>query len=175
MISEIIKKNVREIQDFPKPGINFIDITPLLANASLVKKTLDAFINQIGDDIDVICAVESRGFYWGLLIAQELNIPFVPVRKKGKLPGDTIAHSYDLEYGSSTIEIQRGTLQAGQRVHIHDDLLATGGTVHAVAHLLQSQKVHIQGFSFLISLNFLSGAEKIKPFSKNIISLAEYN
>lgn len=174
MIAEKIKKSIREIPDFPKPGISFKDITPILQDPNLVEEIVLAFIEQIDFEVDVICAVESRGFFFGLLLANRLKLPFVPIRKEGKLPGDTVNYSYSLEYGTATVEIQQGSIKKGQRVLIHDDLLATGGTIHASAQLVKSQGGIVSGLSFLVALNFLEGMEKIKPFTKNIISLVEY-
>lgn len=174
MIESRIKAAVRDIQDFPKPGILFKDITPILLDNELVGAIADEFASRVDFEVDVMCAVESRGFFFGTLIAERLGIPFIPIRKQGKLPGDTIAYSYDLEYGSATIELHKGHLIPGQRVLIHDDLLATGGTVAASSELVKREGAEVAGFSFLVNLSFLDGETKIKPYSSNIISLATY-
>lgn len=174
MLELRLQKAIRDIQDFPKPGILFKDITPILLDPPLVKDCVDALAEQMGNDYDVICAVESRGFFLGTLLAQKLGIPFIPIRKEGKLPGDTISYHYDLEYGSSTIEIHRGHLKPGQKVMIHDDLIATGGTVAAAAELVAREGAKVAGFSFLVNLSFLKGADRLKKYKADIISLATY-
>jgi adenine phosphoribosyltransferase len=118
--------------------------------------------------------VESRGFFWGLLLAQELKIPFIPVRKQGKLPYKTIAHSYELEYGFATIEVHDGVIKAGMNILIHDDLLATGGTAAAAAAIVEKQSAGVCGFSFLVNLSFLKGEEQLKGYSPNIASLVTF-
>ncbi len=175
MIEEQIKASVRDITDFPKPGIVFKDITPILKNQQLCTAITDAFINQIADlEIDVIAGIESRGFLFGLMLANKLNKPFVPVRKAGKLPHKTIKQNYDLEYGSATIEIHEDAIKPGAKVLIHDDLLATGGTVEATSKLFERAGAQIAGYSFLISLDFLKGSKLLLPYSQNIITLASY-
>ena len=175
MIETKIKSVVRDINDFPKPGIIFRDITPILLDSELCNEIVDEFLRSFDFDIDVICAIESRGFFFGTLIANKLNIPFVPIRKEGKLPGDTISYTYDLEYGTSTIEIHDGVLKPGSKVLIHDDLLATGGTALAAAELVEKQQAEVAAFSFLVSLEFLDGPEKIKAHGSRLISLVKYN
>jgi adenine phosphoribosyltransferase len=175
MISTDLKKAVRDIPDFPKPGIMFKDITPILKDAQLCSAVIDAFVQEIGTNkIDVIAGIESRGFLFGLMLANRLRIPFVPVRKQGKLPAKTIQEPCELEYGSAILELHEDALIAGQRVMIHDDLLATGGTVSAATRLVQKLGGVVAGYSFVISLDFLNGREKLKEVSKNIIILASY-
>lgn len=174
MIQDKIKAAIRDVQDFPKPGILFKDITPVLLDPHLVKEITNEFIRRMDFEVDVVCAVESRGFFFGMLIAQQLDVPFVPIRKAGKLPGNTIAYSYNLEYGSATIELHKGHLKAGQRVLIHDDLMATGGTVAAAAELVQQEGAKVQAFSFMVNLSFLNGADKLKKYDSPIISLVDY-
>jgi len=132
-----LKRVIRDFPDYPKPGIVFKDISPILMDMQLYTEVITSFAKRIQDlNIDVIVGVESRGFWFGPAIAQQLNIPFVPIRKKGKLPGDTFSKTYDLEYGSATIEVQKDRLKKNARVLVHDDLLATGGTAKASAELL---------------------------------------
>ena len=176
MIEEKIKNNLRDVADFPKPGIIFKDITPLLKNQELCSQIVDEFAFRLENiEFDAIAGIESRGFLFGLMLANKLNKPFIPIRKAGKLPHKTIQQRYDLEYGSAVIEIHEDAFSPGQKILIHDDLLATGGTVEATSLLIQKMKGEIAGFSFIISLDFLNGKEKLNKFSKNIISLASYH
>lgn len=175
MIEEKLKKVIRAVPDFPKPGILFRDITPVLQNPQLCLDVVAALVQQMnGNKVDVIAAVESRGFLFGMLLARELKIPFVPVRKAGKLPYKTISHSYDLEYGSATVEVHEDAISAGSNVLIHDDLLATGGTAVAAAELMKKLGGNVAGFSFIISLIFLEGRKTLIPYSNNIIELVKY-
>ncbi len=175
MISDYIKKVVRDVPDFPKEGIVFKDITPILQDVELCKAITKEFSIRIKElNPDVIVGVESRGFLFGMLIAQELGLPFVPIRKKGKLPSDCFSVAYELEYGSACIEMHKDAIDEGKRVVIHDDLLATGGTVIASAELMKKAKANLVGFSFIIGLDFLSANEKLKSYSSNIITLANY-
>ena len=161
-LSDKIKNVIRDIPDFPKPGIVFKDITPILSDPKLVTEVVDWFVEKgKQDNIDVVVGVESRGFLFGLLIAEKMGVPFVPVRKQGKLPYKTIAHSYDLEYGSATVEIHEDALKPGQKVMIHDDLLATGGTAMAAAELVKQIGGKVCNYTFLIELGFLNGKENI--------------
>ena len=175
MIEEKLKKVIRAVPDFPKPGILFRDITPVLQNPGLCSEVVEALIkNMNGREVNVIAAVESRGFLFGMLLARELQIPFVPVRKAGKLPYKTISHNYDLEYGSATVEVHEDAIKSGDNVLIHDDLLATGGTAVAAAELMKKLGGNVSGFSFIISLKFLEGRKTLIPYSDNIIELVKY-
>ena len=175
MISSRIKQTVRDVNDFPKPGIIFKDITPILKNAELCSDITKALALQLADlEIDVVAGIESRGFLFGPQLAQLLKVPFVPIRKAGKLPYKTIQESYDLEYGSAVIECHEDALVRGQRVLIHDDLLATGGTVVAATKLIHQLGAELVGYSFLISLDFLNGKTRLKPYSAPVFSLAAY-
>lgn len=175
MISEKIKSVIRDIHDFPKPGIVFKDITPILKDPKLCTEITDAFLLKLGDTkIDVIAGIESRGFLFGLMLANRLGVPFVPIRKAGKLPYKIISEVYDLEYGSAVIEMHEDAIDTGRKVLIHDDLLATGGTVEAASKLIKQSGGEIAGYCFIVSLDFLNGKEKIKPFSSEIVSLADY-
>ncbi len=175
MLAEKIKKSIRDVHDFPKKGIVFKDITPILEDFKLTAEITDEFVKQNqGIKVDAVLGIESRGFFWGLLIAQKMGVPFIPVRKKGKLPYKTISYKYDLEYGSAEIEIHEDVIKSGMNILIHDDLLATGGTAMAAAELVQSQGAKVSAFSFLVNLEFLNGEDKIKPYSDKIISLVNY-
>jgi adenine phosphoribosyltransferase len=175
MIEEKLKSIIRAVPDFPKPGILFRDITPVLQNPQLCLEVVQALKNNMnGCRVDVIAAVESRGFLFGMLLAAELKIPFIPVRKAGKLPYKTISHNYELEYGSATVEVHEDAIKAGDNVLIHDDLLATGGTAVAAAQLMQKLGGNVSGFSFIISLGFLEGRKTLIPYSENIIELVKY-
>jgi adenine phosphoribosyltransferase len=175
MIDEKIKQAVRNVPDFPKEGIMFKDITPILKDVELCKEIANEFAKRL--EIlkpDVIVGVESRGFLFGMLIAQQMGLPFVPIRKKGKLPADCYSAEYELEYGSACIEIHKDAIPKGAKVIIHDDLLATGGTVMASAELIRQSGAVLEGFSFIIGLDFLGADQKLKAYSSNIITLANY-
>ena len=175
MLADKIKQTLRDVPDFPKPGIIFKDITPVLKNAELCAEITAALTLQLKDvKIDVVAGIESRGFLFGLALAQALNVPFVPIRKAGKLPYKTIKESYDLEYGSATLEVHEDAFTVGQQVLIHDDLLATGGTVVAASKLVEQLGAKVAGYSFLISLDFLNGKARLNSFSKHTFSLAGF-
>jgi adenine phosphoribosyltransferase len=175
MITQQIRAAIRDIPDFPKPGIIFKDITPILKDPVLCERIIDAFLEQLkGVKIDVVAGVESRGFLFGLTLANRLRVPFVPVRKAGKLPYTIKQKAYKLEYGTATIEMHTDAIAPGQRVLVHDDLLATGGTVTAASELIQELGGVIAGFSFVVELGFLNGHERIAPISDNIIVLTKY-
>ncbi len=175
MLADKIKQTLRDVPDFPKPGIIFKDITPVLKDSALCTEITAALALQLkGLEIDVVAGIESRGFLFGLALAQALNVPFVPIRKAGKLPYKTIKQSYDLEYGSATLEVHEDAFTSGQNVLIHDDLLATGGTVVAASKLVEQLNAKVAGYSFLISLDFLNGRERLNRFSENTFSLAAF-
>lgn len=174
-LEEKIKKTVRNVPDFPKPGINFKDISTILEDPKLSKEIVVNLKEQLQNQkIDAIVGVESRGFIFGMPLALELDIPFILVRKKGKLPYKTIEYTYDLEYGSATVEMHVDSIKKDWNVFIHDDLLATGGTATAAAELVEKQGGNVAGFGFLINLSFLKGAENLKKYSNNIINLVNY-
>jgi adenine phosphoribosyltransferase len=174
MIQHVIKESVRDVPDFPKKGILFKDITPLLKNSSLCKEITNEFVQQLMQTPDVVVAIESRGFLFGMLIAQALQIPFVPIRKKGKLPAQTFQQEYALEYGTACIEIHTDALLQGQKVLLHDDVLATGGTIEAAIQLIKKSNAELLACSFVIELDFLQGREKLRGLCENIITLAHY-
>lgn len=157
-----IQDYIRDIQDFPKKGILFKDITPLLLSPKGTQECLEILLSNLKDkQIDKVVGVESRGFFFGMLLARELNVGFVPVRKPNKLPFETLSASYDLEYGSDILEIHTDAIQKGDKVLIHDDVLATGGTAKAVCELVEKLGGEIVQCNFLMELTFLNGREKI--------------
>ncbi|PWL28797.1 MAG: adenine phosphoribosyltransferase [Fluviicola sp. XM-24bin1] len=175
MLEAEVRKAIRDIPDFPKPGIVFKDITPIMQDADLSNKIVMHLKSLYEDQgIDAIAGIESRGFLFGYPLAMELGIPFILIRKKGKLPHKTISYDYDLEYGSATIEMHVDAVSEGQRVLIHDDLLATGGSAEAAAKLIQKGGAEVVGFDFLVELEFLKGAEKLRNLSDNIRNLVAY-
>ena len=175
MISDKLDKVIREVPDFPKPGINFKDITTILLDPELSTEIIDAFIDRLkGKNIDAIVGVESRGFLFGLMLANKMGIPFIPIRKVGKLPGETLKFKYDLENGSSEVEVHKSDIQKGWNVVVHDDLLATGGTACAASELIQQLGARVAAFAFVISLDFLNGNKRLEKYSKEIISLKRY-
>src|ERR1700753_751147 len=175
MIEQQIKSAVRDIPDFPKPGIIFKDITTILKDPQLCCAIVDAFVEKLaGIAIDAVAGVESRGFLFGLTLATRLGVPFIPVRKAGKLPYSIKQKVYELEYGTATIELHTDAFEPGARVLIHDDLLATGGTVTAASELIEEMGGKVVGFSFVVGLGFLNGREKIAPISDKIWVLADY-
>ncbi len=162
---EDLKKAIRDVPDFPKKGIIFKDITPLLQDPILFKEAVNQLCEHFKDEkIDVVASVESRGFILGTTVAYNLGTGFVPVRKKGKLPYRTYSATYALEYGEDTLEIHQDAIKSGDRVLIIDDLLATGGTVGAAIELVKKMGGKIAGIGFLIELTFLNGREKNKGY-----------
>jgi adenine phosphoribosyltransferase len=174
-LEQDIKDSIRTVMDFPKEGIAFKDITTLLLKPELSRKCIQEFADFARTlEIDAICGIEARGFILGMAIAQELNIPFIPIRKKGKLPAEKVSHTYDLEYGTDTLEIHKDAIKPGMKVMIHDDLLATGGTAEASSILIDKMQGKVAAYSFIITLNFLNGKDKLAKFSNKMVSLANY-
>lgn len=162
-IRETVDKIIRDVCDFPSKGVIFKDITPLLLDINLYNQVIDCMSKQYKNkNITKIVGLESRGFIFGISLAQKLNVPFVPIRKKGKLPYKTIATSYDLEYGSATIEIHVDAINENDNVLVVDDLLATGGTACAAIELVKKLKGNVIGCAFVIELTFLKGKDKLK-------------
>ncbi|MFT7351957.1 MAG: adenine phosphoribosyltransferase [Flavobacterium sp.] len=160
-----IKKYIRDIQDFPKEGILFKDITPLLLNPKATEETLILLLENIKDlEVDKVIGIESRGFFFGTLLSQELNVGFIPVRKPNKLPFETISASYDLEYGTDSLEIHADAIQKGDKILIHDDVLATGGTMKAVCELVEKLGGEVVQCNFIMDLTFLNGKDKLKNY-----------
>ena len=175
MLENKIKSVIRDIPDFPKPGIIFKDITPIMMNPELSEEIIQNLVAQFKDQkIDKIAGIESRGFLLGYPLAVRLGLPFIMIRKVGKLPYEKVSYSYDLEYGSATIEMHTDAVKPGERILIHDDLLATGGSAAAAAELIKQCGGEVAGFNFLVSLSFLNGEEKLHPYSENITNLVRY-
>lgn len=173
-LEQAIKQAIRDIPDFPKPGIIFKDITPIFYDQTLCNKIVNEFIARMDVKPDAIIGIESRGFLFGFLVANKLDIPFVLVRKVGKLPYKTVSVEYDLEYGTSKIEMHEDALKKGWNVIIHDDLLATGGTAAAAGDLVKKLGANVLGFNFVIGLDFLNGEKKLINHSKNITCLVHF-
>ncbi len=160
-----IKSYIRDVPDFPKQGILFKDITPLLKNPDSLKAGVLALLELVGElRIDKVVGMESRGFIFGPVLAHELNAGFVPVRKPGKLPSEKISEEFDLEYGSDALEIHIDAIQKGDKVLIHDDVIATGGTAAAVCKLVERLGGEVVQLNFLIELGFLNGRKKLKGY-----------
>lgn len=156
MIREKLDKAIREVPDFPKPGILFKDITPIFLDQQLCSEIVDELAKQTEKmHLNAIVGIESRGFFFGILLANKLNIPFIPIRKRGKLPYKTVSYEYELEYGTAAMEMHCDVVQKDWNILIHDDLLATGGTAAAAAELIQMQHANVSGFSFVVELEFL--------------------
>lgn len=169
-----LSKFIRDVPDFPKKGIIFKDITTLLKDKQSFKEALNQLYGKVSNlTVDKVVAIESRGFIFGSLLAEKLDAGFVPVRKPGKLPAEKISETYQLEYGVDSLEIHTDAIQKGDRVLIHDDLLATGGTVEAVCKMVEKLGGQIVGILFLIELDFLNGREKLKNYS--VQSIIHYN
>lgn len=160
-----LKDNVRVIENFPTEGISFKDITTLLKTPEGLRQSIDQLAEKFKDlDVDIIVGPESRGFIFATPLAYKLNAGFVPVRKPGKLPAETIKYTYDLEYGSDSLEMHKDAIKEGQNVLIVDDLLATGGTMQAAASLVEKLGGNVVGMGFLIELEGLNGREKLKKY-----------
>ena len=168
-----LKAYVREIPDFPKPGILFYDITTLLQHPLALRMTVDRFVWMFADrQVDKVVGMESRGFMFGPIVAYSLNAGFVPVRKPGKLPSKVIAESYELEYGEDRLEMHEDAIESGERVLIVDDLIATGGTALATAKLVESAGGEVAAFGFIVELTFLGGRGKLEGY--DTLSLISY-
>ncbi len=168
-----LEQYIRDIKDFPEEGILFKDIAPLLQNSDAMGECLEALIQLIGNQkIDKVVGIESRGFFFGTLLAQRFNAGFVPVRKSGKLPYKTISETYSLEYGTDTLEMHEDAILQGENVLIHDDVLATGGTAKAVCKLVEKLGGNIVQCNFIMQLNFLNGKEKLQGYA--VKSVLEY-
>ena len=169
-----LKKLIREVPDFPKPGINFYDITTLLKDPTGLEETIDALTEACrGLNIDTVIGVESRGFIFGAPLAYQLGVGFIPVRKPKKLPSDTVSVSYELEYGTDSLEMHKDAVGEGHNVLIVDDLLATGGTARAVVDLVEGVGGKISALLFVVELTFLNGRSKFE--GHNVKSLISYD
>lgn len=175
MLKEKIKSIIRDVPNFPKEGILFKDITPIMMDPTLSKEMVEHLKEVYQDkNIDAVAGIESRGFLFGYPLAMALNVPFILIRKKGKLPYHKVSYAYELEYGSAEIEMHEDAVSKGQRVLIHDDLLATGGSAAAAASLIQKCGANVAGFSFLVELDFLEGRNKLNHFTEEVNSLVNY-
>ena len=173
MSAEELRAKIREIPDFPKPGILFYDITTLLKDRVAYREAIDLMLEPYKDDKpDLVVGMESRGFIFSAPMAYELNAGLVPVRKLGKLPAETITVEYALEYGSNTLEIHRDAIEPGQKVLIVDDLLATGGTVKGTIELVERLKGEVIGLGFLVELDFLKGRDRLE--GRRVTSVVQY-
>ncbi|WPO90909.1 adenine phosphoribosyltransferase [Chryseobacterium sp. HR92] len=175
--AELIKKleeTIENIPDFPIPGIQFKDISPIFLDPKLYEDVIADLVSFSKGKVDAVCGIESRGYLFGIAIAVALEVPFILIRKAGKLPPPVISEKYDLEYGSAVIETREGQIKPGQRILIHDDLLATGGTTEAAAKLVEKQGATISQFSFLIGLKDLNGDEKLKKFGAEVYHILGY-
>lgn len=171
-----LKAYIREIPDFPQPGVSFKDITPIFGDPAAFRYAVAELARAFREErIDMVVGIESRGFLIGAPLAYELGTGFVVVRKEGKLPRDTLHVDYELEYGTNRLEIHRDALQPGQRVVIADDLLATGGTVDATAQLVQQLGGVIVGFGFLVELDYLHGRRRLEGYPGKVVSLVHFS
>jgi adenine phosphoribosyltransferase len=174
---DLIKKleeTIENIPDFPIPGIQFKDISPIFLNPKLYEDVIADLVEFSKGKVDAVCGIESRGYLFGIAIAVALEVPFILIRKAGKLPPPVISEKYDLEYGSAIIETREGQIKPRQRILIHHDLLATGGTTEAAAKLVEKQGATVSQFSFLIGLKGLNGEEKLKKFNAEVYHILEY-
>jgi adenine phosphoribosyltransferase len=168
-----LKHYIREVPDFPKDGICFYDITTLLQSPTGLRRAVDQFVWLFAsEDVDKVIGIESRGFLFGPVVAYNLNAGFVPVRKPGKLPWETVSQSYELEYGSDSIEMHEDAIKPGERVLIVDDLIATGGTARAATQLVEGLGGTVTGLGFLLELTFLEGRSRLDGF--HVESLVKY-
>ena len=175
MLESRVRQAIRDVPDFPKPGILFKDITPILMDHQLCVDVAEHMVQQVeGWNVDAVVGIESLGFLFGMMVATGLKVPFIPIRKAGKLPYETVSHAYDLEYGSAEVEVHIDAISPGMNVLVHDDLLATGGTACAAAELISKQNATVAGFSFVVSLSFLNGNNALKKYSHRLFTLVEY-
>lgn len=168
-----LAKKIRDIPDFPKEGILFKDITTLIKDPQAFREAIDLLVDRYaGEQIDVVVAVEARGYIFGAPIAYKLGAGFVPVRKVGKLPAETVREEYELEYGTDAVEMHRDAIEPGQKVLIVDDLIATGGSAAATARLVERLGGDVVGIAFLIELAFLNGVDKLKEY--DVFTIIQY-
>ncbi len=174
-IESKVKAVIRDIPNFPKEGIMFKDITPILQNPKLCNEIVENLKNIYkNQNIEGVAGIESRGFLLGVPLAIALDVPFILIRKKGKLPYETVSYKYDLEYGSAEIEMHTDAVSKGQNILIHDDLLATGGSASAAAELIQMQGANVVAMNFLVELSFLKGKTVLNKYTNNIDNVVEY-
>jgi len=175
MIEQQLEKIIRDVKDFPKEGIMFKDITPVFSDPRLCREITKEFARRVASwQPEAIAGIEARGFLFGFMLAQEMGLPFIPIRKAGKLPSRTYYREYALEYGTARIEMHTDVIRPGQRVLLHDDLLATGGSAEAAAELITEAGGELVGFAFLVNLRFLDGEKRLARFAKPLESLVIY-
>ena len=174
ILSKKIDDVIRDVKDFPKQGVVFKDITPVLANPELCSDISDYLSTNLPEETTKIIGIESRGFLFGFPMAIKSKTPFILIRKKGKLPFKKVSLQYNLEYGKEEIEMHIDSVNRGDKVVIHDDLLATGGTAAAAAKMVRSMGADIIGFSFLVELDFLNGRNILEEYCSNIVSIVKY-
>jgi len=175
MLEKKIKEVIRDVPNFPKEGIVFKDITPILQDANLCKEIVENIKTKVeGLHIQGVAGIESRGFLIGVPLAMALGVPFILIRKKGKLPYETVSYKYDLEYGSAEIEMHTDAVYEGQNILLHDDLLATGGSASAASELILMKGANVVAINFLVELSFLDGIKMINKYTPNISNLVSY-
>jgi adenine phosphoribosyltransferase len=176
-ISQYLRNHIRTVPDWPAPGVQFRDITPLLQDAKVFRILIDAFVHRYMDSAmrpDVVAGLDARGFIVGSVVAYELNVGFVPIRKKGKLPFTTVEETYELEYGSATVELHSDAVKPGQRVLLIDDLIATGGTMMAGKNLLERQGAIVMEGAAIIDIPELGGSKKLKDSGLALFTLIDF-
>ena len=176
-VNQFLREHIRTVPDWPAPGVQFRDITPLLQDAKVFRVLIDAFVHRYMDSSmrpDVVAGLDARGFIIGAVVAYELNVGFVPIRKKGKLPFTTVEETYELEYGSATVELHTDAVQAGQRVLLIDDLIATGGTMMAGRRLLERQGAHVMEGAAIVDLPELGGSAKLRDSGLPLFTLVDF-
>ena len=176
-INEYLRYHIRTVPDWPAPGVQFRDITPLLQNAKVFRVLIDAFVHRYMDPTlrpDVVAGLDARGFILGAVVAYELNVGFVPIRKKGKLPFTTVEETYELEYGSATVELHTDAVKAGNRVLLIDDLIATGGTMMAGKKLLEKLGAHVMEGAAIVDLPELGGSQKLRDSGLPLFTLIDF-
>ena len=177
-VNQYLRDHIRTVPDWPTPGVQFRDITPLLQNAKVFRVLIDAFVHRYMDPAmrpDVVAGLDARGFILGAVIAYELNVGFVPVRKKGKLPFTTVEETYELEYGSATVELHTDAVKAGDRVLLIDDLIATGGTMMAGKKLLEKLGAHVMEGAAIVDLPELGGSDKLRAAGLPLFTLLHFD
>ena len=176
-VNQYLRDHIRTVPDWPAPGVQFRDITPLLQNAKVFRVLIDAFVHRYMDASmrpDVVAGLDARGFILGAVVAYELNVGFVPIRKKGKLPFTTVEETYELEYGSATVELHTDAVKAGDRVLLIDDLIATGGTMMAGKKLLEKLGAHVMEGAAIVDLPELGGSDKLRASGLPLFTLLDF-
>ena len=177
-VTDYLRAHIRTVPDWPSPGVQFRDITPLLQDAKVFRVLIDAFVHRYMDATrrpDVVAGLDARGFILGAVVAYELNIGFVPIRKKGKLPFTTVEETYELEYGSATVELHTDAVKPGHRVLLMDDLIATGGTMMAGKKLLERLGAHVMEGAAIVDLPELGGSEKLRATGMPLFTLLDFS